>query len=75
MTSLDFRNVDVVTKEAIGSRQLGFTGRQVIHPIQIACVTKAFTPDEAEVKRLIALVGDFVRSFYVEEKGVIGSGG
>jgi citrate lyase subunit beta-like protein len=75
MTSLDFRNADVVTAEAIGSRQLGFTGRQVIHPMQIACVTKAFTPDAAEVKRLTALVGDFVRTFYVEEKGVIGTSG
>jgi citrate lyase subunit beta-like protein len=75
MTSLDFRNADIVTREALGSRQLGFTGRQVIHPMQIACVTKAFTPDAAEVKRLTKLVGDFVRTFYVEGKGVIGTGG
>jgi citrate lyase subunit beta-like protein len=75
MTSLDFRNADVVTQEAIGSRLIGFTVRQVIHPMQIACVAKAFTPDRAEVERLTKLVGDFVRTFYVQGKGVIGTGG
>jgi citrate lyase beta subunit len=75
MTSIDFKDADVVTREAIRSRRLGFTGKQVIHPMQIECVTKAFTPDAAEVKRLTKLIVDFVRTFYVEGKGVIGTGG
>jgi citrate lyase subunit beta-like protein len=75
MTSLDFRNAEVVVKEAIGSRNLGFTGRQVIHPMQIACVNQAFTPDAEEVKKLTKLVTDFAKNFYVVGKGVIGTGG
>jgi citrate lyase subunit beta-like protein len=75
MTSLDFRNPEVVLREAVGSKQLGFTGKQVIHPMQIDCVNKAWTPDAEEVKRLLKLVGDFVRTFYVDGKGVVDNQG
>jgi citrate lyase subunit beta-like protein len=75
MTSLDFRNPEVVLKEAIGSKHLGFTGKQVIHPMQIDCVNKAWTPDSEEMKRLSKLIADFVRTFYVAGKGVVDNGG
>jgi citrate lyase subunit beta-like protein len=75
MTSLNFRDAEIVVKEAIGSRNLGFTGRQVIHPMQIDCVNKAFTPDAEEIKKLSKLVTEFVTNFYVVGKGVIGPGG
>ena len=75
MTSLDFRNPEKVIQDAIGSRQLGFTGKQVIHPMQIDCVNKAYTPDEQEVKKLTKMIGDFVKTFLVDGRGVVDDGG
>lgn len=75
MTSLDFRNPENVFKDAIISRQLGFTGKQVIHPMQIACVNRAYTPNADEVKRLTKMIGDFVKTFLVDGRGVIDNGG
>jgi citrate lyase subunit beta-like protein len=75
MISLNFKNPDIVTQEAIGSRQFGFTGKQMIHPMHIDCVSRAFTLDAAEVKRLTKLIGGFLRTFYVNGKGIIGTNG
>lgn len=75
MTSLDFAHPEVATREAVESRRLGFTGKQVIHPMQIACVNSAFTPTAAEMDGCAAMVRRFVRSYLVEGKGVIGDNG
>jgi citrate lyase subunit beta/citryl-CoA lyase len=46
-------------KEAEDGRRLGFDGKSLIHPNQIAPCHRAFAPSEAEVERARALVGAF----------------
>ena len=46
-TALD--DLMISFEDAIHARDLGFTGKMCIHPKQIASVTKAFMPSEAEV--------------------------
>lgn len=75
MTSVNFKDPEVVTKEALSTRSFGFTGKQVIHPMQIACVNKAFTPDEKEIKACKEMITKFVITTYLEGKGVFGSNG
>jgi citrate lyase beta subunit len=75
MTLLDLNNVNVVIREAIESREFGLTGRQLIHFMQIECVTKALRPGGAEVKRLTKWVEDFARNFDLQGKGVIETDG
>lgn len=75
MTSLDYRRAENVIKDAIGSRQLGFTGKQVIHPMQIACVNQAFTPDDKEVDKCKKMLEQFIKTTFVECKGVFGTDG
>ncbi|KAH0788468.1 citrate lyase beta like protein [Histomonas meleagridis] len=75
MTSLDFKHPENVTKDAIESRRLGFTGKQVIHPMQIECVNKAFTPSQKEMDASFKMVTGFVKNYIVDGKGVIGENG
>ncbi len=45
--------------EAQDGRHLGFDGKSLIHPNQIALCHRAFAPDDAEVERAKALVAAF----------------
>ena len=46
-------------KEAEEGRRLGFDGKSLIHPNQIAPCHRAFAPSAAEVERAQALVAAF----------------
>jgi citrate lyase subunit beta/citryl-CoA lyase len=50
---------DGFLKEAQDGRRLGFDGKSLIHPNQIAPCHQAFAPSEAEVERARALVEAF----------------
>lgn len=45
------RDVEGTREDALAARELGFSGKVVFHPDQIAPVNAAFTPDAAEVAR------------------------
>jgi len=49
MVCLDFKNNEVLTKETTEGRQMGFTGKQAIHPNQIEPIYAAFRPSEKEI--------------------------
>jgi len=46
-------------REARAARQLGFTGKFVIHPSHVAAVNAAFTPDETELERARRIIEAF----------------
>jgi citrate lyase beta subunit len=53
----DIRNRDLLNREAIQARRIGFTGKSALHPDQIAIINQIFdaTPEEIEwAKRTIA---------------------
>lgn len=75
MTSVDFRNKENVKKEAIETRNFGFTGKQVIHPMQITCVNEAFMPTDKEAKQYEKLIQNFVKTTCCDGKGVFGENG
>lgn len=47
----DVADLDLLASTTRASRSLGFFGRSVIHPSQIAVVNRVFTPDASEVAR------------------------
>ncbi len=56
MVTIDFKDIEGVRREAEFGTRLGYTGKQIIHPDQVAPVQEAFTPnDEAiiQAKRLV----------------------
>ena len=56
MVTVDFRDLDRVRLEAEFGAQLGYAGKQVIHPAQVAPVQEAFTPQAAVVEAARRLV-------------------
>ncbi|MCW5773161.1 MAG: CoA ester lyase [Rhodospirillaceae bacterium] len=54
--SLDFQNLDGLRQEAETAKALGFTGKGVLHPGNIAIVNEVFTPTAAEVARAEAVI-------------------
>nr|CAG8504032.1 1633_t:CDS:10 [Entrophospora candida] len=46
MVCLDFRNNEILMKECREGREMGFVGKQAIHPNQIDIIQKTFLPDE-----------------------------
>lgn len=47
----NYQDEDVVYEEAVSGAELGYRGKQVIHPNQITVVQKAFTPTEEEMQK------------------------
>jgi citrate lyase beta subunit len=59
MVSIDFKDLEALRREASFGAQLGYTGKQVIHPNQVAVVQQAFTPDEVAIESARRLVQAF----------------
>lgn len=58
MVCIDFRNHEALQAEAEDGRRMGFTGKQVIHPDQVAIVNSSFSPSPEQVfraQRMLAL--------------------
>ena len=59
MVCPDFRDLERVRREAEEGARLGFVGKQIIHPAQIAPVQQAFTPGEESIAAALRLVQAF----------------
>jgi citrate lyase beta subunit len=59
MVTTDFRDLERVRREAEFGAQLGYTGKQTIHPAQVGPVQEAFTPSDEAVARARRLVEAF----------------
>jgi citrate lyase beta subunit len=59
MVTVNFRDLEALRREARFGAQLGYTGKQIIHPDQVAAVQEAFTPDEAAIASARRLVEAF----------------
>jgi citrate lyase subunit beta / citryl-CoA lyase len=55
----DYSDLGRVSAECAQGRRLGFDGKSLIHPAQIAAANAAFGPDPAEVERARAIVAAF----------------
>jgi citrate lyase beta subunit len=56
MVTVDFRDLERIRSEAQFGAQLGYAGKQVIHPAQVAPVQEAFTPEVAVIEAARRLV-------------------
>ena len=68
IVTIDFRDVDRVREDAEFGAILGFSGKQIIHPNQVAPVQEAFTPDDESIAFAKRLVEGF-ESHQKEGKG------
>jgi citrate lyase beta subunit len=68
MVYIDFRDVEGLRREAQQGAALGFSGKQIIHPNQVAAVQEAFTPSDEAVEYAQRVVKAFSAS-QMEGKG------
>ncbi|MDP2994515.1 MAG: CoA ester lyase [Anaerolineales bacterium] len=59
MVTIDFRDLEMLRREAAFGAQLGYTGKQVIHPAQVGPVQEAFTPNDESIEKSKRLVEAF----------------
>jgi len=62
MVYIDFRDTEGLRTEAQQGAGFGFSGKQVIHPNQIAPVQEAFTPSDEEIAYAQRVVETFMTS-------------
>lgn len=56
MVTTDFSDPNTLEDEATDSLEMGFSGKQIIHPNQIEPVQNAFTPDDDEIEYALSLI-------------------
>jgi len=59
MVCTDYLNEKRLLEECQAGVTLGFSGKQVIHPAQVAPVQRAFTPDAGEVELALRILGAY----------------
>ncbi len=59
MVTTDFRDLARLRREAEFGAQMGYTGKQTIHPAQVGPVQEAFTPGDEAIARARRLVEAF----------------
>ncbi len=59
MVYVDYKNIPGLVEEARLGAQLGFAGKQIIHPAQVEPVQEAFTPDQETIDRALRLIRAF----------------
>jgi citrate lyase subunit beta/citryl-CoA lyase len=56
---LDVRDTQATREDALGARELGFTGKVVFHPAQVAVANEVFSPTPAEVQHAERVVAGY----------------
>ena len=59
MVHIDFKDLEGLATECKEGRQLGFTGKQAIHPHQIPCIHQSFAPSKKEMEFAETVVKEF----------------
>jgi len=62
IVTIDFKDIDSLRAESEYGAQLGFTGKQIIHPAQVEPVQTAFTPNDAAIAHAQEIVKTFQAS-------------
>ena len=56
---LDVRNAEATRADALAARELGFAGKVVFHPAQVAVANEVFSPTRAELQRAERVVAGY----------------
>eukprot|EP01130_Rhizamoeba_saxonica_P007744 TRINITY_DN3144_c0_g1_i1.p1 TRINITY_DN3144_c0_g1~~TRINITY_DN3144_c0_g1_i1.p1 ORF type:complete len:122 (-),score=30.65 TRINITY_DN3144_c0_g1_i1:9-374(-) len=59
MVCIEYKNEEKLIEECINGLEMGFTGKQAIHPNQISPIYKHFCPSEETIDFAIAIVQGF----------------
>ncbi|KAJ7205914.1 citrate lyase beta subunit [Mycena haematopus] len=71
MVCVNYKDLDYLQDECRDGRQLGFTGKQAIHPSQVDVIQAAFVPTAAEIERAAKIVSKMERE-HAQNRGAAG---
>jgi citrate lyase beta subunit len=74
LVTVNFKDVELLEREATRGAQMGYTGKQVIHPAQVEPVQRLFTPSPEEVEKAKLLLAQ-ARAYAEKGKGAFALGG
>lgn len=66
LVNTDFLNLEKLRAESLQGVQMGFSGKQIIHPNQVKVVQESFTPTDDQVKNAQEVVAEYLS---YQEKG------
>jgi citrate lyase beta subunit len=59
MVFVDFRDIEGLRRESLQGAQMGFSGKQIIHPNQVNPVQEAFTPSDEAIAHAVRVMNAF----------------
>lgn len=70
----NYKDLEVIRVEALEGAQMGYCGKQVIHPNQIPVVQEAFSPTQEEIEKAAKIKAEYEQQM-AEGKGALGRQG
>ncbi len=61
MVCIDYKSLEVLEEEAMEAYEMGYTGKQVIHPSQISAVNRIFSPTAEQIDRARKILEEYER--------------
>jgi len=68
LVTVNFRDMELLEREATRGAQMGYTGKQVIHPLQVEPTQRIFTPSAEEIEKA-KLILEQARNYARKGKG------
>jgi citrate lyase subunit beta-like protein len=68
LVTVNYKDMEILEREALQGVQMGYSGKQVIHPAQIEPVQRLFTPSEKEIAAAAHII-DEAKRFAQSGKG------
>ena len=59
MVKIDFQDIDALRRECLQGVQMGFSGKQIIHPKQVGPVQETFTPSDEAIEHALRVTRAF----------------
>ncbi|WFD37483.1 uncharacterized protein MJAP1_000427 [Malassezia japonica] len=72
MVCIDYQDLDYLREECTEGAELGFDGKQAIHPAQLETLRHAFSPSEQEIDCAEAIIAAYDEATRTQHKGAIG---
>lgn len=69
MVHIDFRNLDDLARECQEGREMGFTGKQAIHPLQLETIHQTYAPSQKDIDFAKRCVDSYEEATETEGKG------
>ncbi|ORX82894.1 beta subunit of citrate lyase [Basidiobolus meristosporus CBS 931.73] len=67
LVCVDYENEKILQEECDEGREMGFTGKQAVHPKQVETIQRVFLPSHNEIERALKVMKGYVE---FKEKGV-----